>query len=127
MLQRDTTQLFNKFAPTIDSVAARLKVPAEFVWRILVKQAYVDFATNLVVVGLLFWLVRYFAYPGFEHMVLSDKQDIEAWDVWRIVVGIIAIIPLFFYVIFLIGSIGGVINPDYYALNTILDLAKPRR
>lgn len=125
MLQSDSTQaaIAAKVGGAIDAIAVRLKVPAQFVWRILMKQAYVEFYTDLAVIAFcLLWVIL--GIKSLLRMIEADRKHEkvpgEGLHIFAIVIGAVACLPLLLYTFFFFGDIGGVINPEYFALQSIL-------
>lgn len=114
----DTTlraQVFSR----IDAIGAKLGVAADHLWPILVRQSY---ATAVMgVIGAIFATavaVRLYTWiPG-----LHAKSDDDGYFFaeFLAVAGFIGCCAL--TLIFLLGAAGRFINPEFYALRSVLDM-----
>jgi hypothetical protein len=114
--------LQNQVADLLAKLAEQLGVGTEFLWGVLIKQAAVDGALAAVMVLLCF---AYFAgYGAFTAYCLKNTHSSEAADAARIF-GAILLIPVSVSWIWnLWMAVTALINPEYYALQQILEVLK---
>ena len=110
------SNFYDKTTEVISNLAKSLKVPAEHVYGVLVKQQVVK-SWTWVIVDLALFLIAGILWVSW----LKDKRDRDEW--WGL--------PTFFTIVFLgffAGSIStivtGFVNPEYGAINEILNLLK---
>ncbi|MBV5347541.1 hypothetical protein JZU46_04920 [bacterium] len=114
----------------LEQLAQKLGTTAEYLWSVLVKQAFVSAITDLIYVVIilfagygLFRLHKLFSkveengdciYEDYEDVTI--KPMIIVTSIWAF---------LFILCFFSIGNIiNGFINPEYWALNEVLDAFK---
>ena len=116
------TQVVDKFfentTEAIKELASALKVPAEHVYQILVKQQVVEGIVNLIVVIILLLLttgLSFWAYKAFDE---DSEAQFAAALISLLIVGILFII---FTVTFFSEGLPHWLNPEYGALKEILE------
>ncbi len=118
-------QIYSDVKSAINSIAAGLKVGAEHVYTVLVKQSIVEAITYMVVLLFgIFVICNWFkAYKSDEDWLA--KNDDPA------VLGIVRIIQLLFSIILIITGVvnidtivTGLINPEFGAISRILEIIK---
>lgn len=114
----------------IDHTASNLRVPAAHVWAVLERQALVEAAQNAIlfivalgvaVIPILMW-----------RRIANASADMNYWGAWddeSAIFGtmIVTVASIIFLVAALSGFIQGIgyaINPEYYALKTVLGVLK---
>ncbi|QFP93441.1 UNVERIFIED_ORG: hypothetical protein Xoosp15_176 [Xanthomonas phage Xoo-sp15] len=115
----------------IDELAKQLGVAAGHVYEVLVKQQYVDGISLLVKSGItiaILLLLMWYLFNKFmikNYTVIEDDYDF-GFLVW-IIGGILALVT-FFTILFIVGDITlgikKLMNPEYYALETLMDFMK---
>jgi hypothetical protein len=103
----------------IDSVAQKLGVAAEHVWPLMIKQQVVGGITDLF-----FGVVLAVAAYLLIRQAMKDLTTYEGSEERGLVLsflGGIAAIFAFFCIYF---SVGPIINPEYYAIQEILEVIK---
>lgn len=98
---------------TLTVLGQRFGATGEFLWHVLIRQAYVEFCVSVV------------AFVLLGTAMLSIRQAfVEGWrDADRFfapVVGCLLLIMWAVSGIFVIVSLPGVLNPEYFALQQIL-------
>ena len=133
--QADTSKLSHKIYADVKSaltgLASGLKVGAEHVYAVLVKQSIVDAITYLLigVIGFLIVLSWFRSYKSSEKWVAGEDGDFvddgpTMLGVVRIIQGVIGIV-MFLIMMFNISTVVmGFVNPEFGAIQTILDFAK---
>lgn len=115
----------------IEQLAQKLGTTAKYLWTVLIKQASISAATDilyfiLVIIGgiFLFKLHKYLSKERgeYEQSIYFDKEEIVT--IPMIIVAVIWGI-CFITCFFLIGDIiNGFFNPEYWALKEILEACK---
>lgn len=106
----------------IDAIGAKLGVAANHLWPVLVRQSYADAAIDLVL-GTTFALVAFRCYswlPGLWKK--SDGDDVYFMGVCLSTLGLVAATVA--VVVCLSQAAGRFINPEYYALQSVLDVLR---
>lgn len=118
----------------IQVVSEKLGVAAEALYPILIKQAYVE-GVEVLIQGLLSLVIAFISLKGVRHIWksyrkqrLSDKgiDDGEGFFMF-IGVFLLSLICIFFFVLGVeqvTDSIGAFLNPEWYALEMLLDKIK---
>lgn len=104
-----------KTGAAIESLAETLKVPAERVYSILVKQQSVIGFSQLLatILFLLLTIVFIVAYNN------SWRDEYDGWAIAAIFAGLIFVTIL---IIFICDGLPKLINPEYYAIKTIITI-----
>lgn len=121
------TQTFEAAKPALDSLAAKLGVAAGHMWAVLVRQAYVDAFSNLVFMAIIavMWFYAIKGYARYRKLDSRVREDVfEDWIFAFVFGGIIFGILTIAAVAALFISIGELVNPEYYAIKTVLDALK---
>lgn len=113
----------------LDAMAAKLGVAAGEVWRILVKQAFIDGVTDLIA-GLLIligsFLLGRFAYrhgvAAFDDATSHYDSDTHFWFAMWLGVG--TVVTLIAGLLFVYPSITELFNPQYVALTKLFNAMK---
>lgn len=114
-------------AEFLEKLANKLGVTVEHLWRILIKQAYIDAIQSLIFIafvysllGLLYWCHKRFSKKNNDGDTLYDEYE-EPLIIPMVIIFIVGII-LFIVSIFSISNvINGLFNPEYWALHEILN------
>lgn len=120
----------DKLGGFIDELAKQLGVAATHVYEVLVKQQFVEGISLLVKSGitvaillLVWYLINKLLFKKYH--VIEDDYDM-GFLIW--IVGAIVAVVTFFIVLNVVGDITlGVkklMNPEYYALETLMDFVK---
>lgn len=121
-----TERILDKYSgkayDAIKELATAMQVPAEYVYTILVKQAVVNSITYLFIYIIIFGII----YAGIRLVKKEIETDRDYGDdPFHGVVGAILLIVGFFGLVFvcttMATTVGGFINPEYYAIQEILD------
>lgn len=132
--------MFNNFisSSTVQSikdamtpVATAIGQGAQYGWTILIKQQYVVAATDVVwAIGLLLIIVGIWkvAQLAFKEQAANDEKnkynDGGAGILGALIV-VVGLAVFIFMCMFITDAIGHIINPDFYALQFLLDTVKP--
>lgn len=108
----------------LDALAARLAVPVSHLWAVLVRQAYVEFAT--MTVGMLVGWAVFGAL--FRWFLKEHAKDTNGWaddmefglGIASTLAGLLALGLTFSW----IAQLGYVANPEYFALTKVLGAFK---
>lgn len=115
-----TSEIYPDVKNAITEIARGLGVGAEYVWSVLVKQYVVIGIAEL----LKLLLVIVIATIGFifTYKVLKNNKEIT----WKIIPGLLCIFLSIIYIptIDYIVILQGLINPDFGAINYVLDFIK---
>jgi len=130
-------KVFDEVTNAIESLAKALEVPAEHVYKILVKQQFINSISNILVIiisFLVFHLILIYSFRDYiktneKYRKMYDRSEDyihydldESWWLFSIIPSIIIIIVTF---IFLICSfeniITGFANPEYGAIKDIIN------
>jgi hypothetical protein len=114
----------------IDALAAKLAVPVAHLWDVLVMQARIEAWTSLVWLPLVgaAWFAwwRVLAWARKNHTESQDR--FSDWGIIATLVGLVGAIALTVSSVQALalaaGSIGYLINPEYYAVKQILGALK---
>lgn len=105
----------------LDALAAKLGVTATHLWAVLVRQAYVEFATSVA-----FAVIIAIATYGFVRVVRHGIAQ-EWYDDYdglpQIFTGIVGIVLGVCWLVALVGVVQGIgylINPEYFALHEVI-------
>jgi len=116
----------NEVLQRIDALAAKLGVAAGEVWKILVKQSVVE-AWQQVATGVVFVLVMVaFIYFGrWCWKRYEESGGYGDWNTSALIAYSLALIPAVIAICSVITAISRFVNPEYYALQVILETLKP--
>jgi len=129
----DTTKLYQVVYSDIKSALAALgdslKVGSEYVYEILIKQQFVNSFTYLVflIISLLFGLFFFKGLFNKEELWLTEDKYDPNPTIIGIIRWVLGVSGLIFFIIFLHNMndcITGFINPEYGALNEIVNMIK---
>lgn len=97
----------------LDALAARFSVPAAHLWDILIRQAYVNF-----VIALVAFLITApaFGYATRRWLKADGYEEGERWGGVTLLTGVLFTGA----VLAVLSTVGGAVNPEYYALNAVL-------
>ena len=115
-----TKEVIEVVTTSLQPLADKLGTNGQYIWGLQVKQAYVD--GSIALVGLLFGLAIV-VLTVFLNLKYSDDEyyDFEFWS-------IVSIIPIIIGISFIYSTIVTVftafINPEYYALQHLIQLVK---
>lgn len=110
----------------IEQMAAKLGVAVQFVMSALIRQAYVE-AITWVVVDLLFIVVSVFIFRNIRKIVkwcYGEDDDLRTEAAILMVPAIIYIVCMLVCLCHIETIVTGFLNPEYWAIKQILDLAK---
>jgi hypothetical protein len=104
----------------LDALSARLGTPAAHLWAVLVRQAAVEFWTNTaiaVVLAMAFtfytrWVVRH-EWDSYSDSEMFAKVGVAVLGGFTLIGICIAV-----------SQVGYLVNPEYYALRTVLGAFK---
>lgn len=118
-MNEKTTQL-------IEQLAQKLGTTVEYLWSILLKQAFVDATTRLIIVicTIILGIILYKTHKSFSK---KNSNGYTSYDNKGYFIEIMVISTVLF-VVFILGSINcipyiinGYFNPEYWALCKILE------
>jgi hypothetical protein len=140
LLRNGGGQIYSDAKTVISELASALKVGAEHVYTVLVKQQIVNSITNLILYFILFLSLR-FSYiklrKGVNEIDEANKNIKSRYDVInysedsRTIVPFLALLCLCIIAAFSLGGVNktvtGFVNPEYGALKHIIDLINDNR
>jgi hypothetical protein len=101
----------------LDALAAKLGVAAGQLWEIMVRQVYVEVVRNgfLVVlsVGVFVWTIYFFT--AFRKKLYGDALEVSTS-----LTVIFAVLAVVVFSMSAYGIAGRLINPEFYALDTLM-------
>ncbi|AMO25866.1 hypothetical protein Thu_238 [Bacillus phage Thurquoise] len=120
----------DKLGSFIDELAKQLGVAATHVYEVLVKQQYVEGIGLLVKAGITIAILLFMWYLLNKFLIKNYAVIEEDYDfgflVW--IIGAILAVVTFFTILFVVGDITlgikKLLNPEYYALETLMDFMK---
>ena len=116
----------------IEQLAQKLGTTTEFIWEVLIKQAYISAITDIIyivliiIVGILIFKKHYKFSKIYkdDFGTTSEYDESESKIIFMIAIGMLWLIAAL-YTFFSIGNIiEGFANPEYWALKQILDAIK---
>lgn len=115
----------------LDKVAAKLGTSAEHIWPWFVRQQYVDsiyYAVIAVLTTTIFGTALYLCGKYWRKDWGDKKRGYSIWHsnhegLWVFVVGLSGICAAIFTIIG-ISQFGNIFNPEYHALQSIIEMAK---
>lgn len=119
----EINNVVNNLANNVTALAQAMKVPAEKVYGLLVKQQIVNSVVNCFVIVLLIFFVS----TGWKMWTKGDNCtgiEEDKYYATAVVCGFCAAIALMYSVACLQETITGFINPEYGAIKTIMDFVK---
>ena len=116
----------------IEQLAQKLGTTTEYLWSVLIKQAAISAATDLlylilVIIGLIVLIKLHFKFSIVKGDGWDNRSDYEKSDGLGIAMACIAVVlgGMFFVCFFSIGDIiNGFVNPEYWALDKVLSSIK---
>jgi TRAP-type C4-dicarboxylate transport system permease small subunit len=119
------TQVYNDVKDALSGMADALKVGAEHVYQILVKQQIVNSIT-LILCYVLFAFVAYFSFKLVFKAVAKGKEEdsYEPWNMLFIIPTIITISSIVFFSTTIQSCVTGFLNPEYGAIMEIKSFIK---
>lgn len=117
----------NQTTELLEKLAVQLGTTAEYLWSVLLVQARISAITDLIFL-ILAILSGYFLYRTHRYLSQGTKDMHSIYYgkgeavVIPMIIGLIIWIIFFFIMFFSIGNIiNGLFNPEYWALNKILN------
>lgn len=128
--QLDTSSTFKQMWGDVKQglvvLASNLKVGTEHVYYVLVKQQIVKAITYLIIAIIGFWMLMSFMnkFKSDERWATSNGKDIEGIGVLRVVQLLISAVLLFIAIMHVDTVVTGFVNPEYGAIENIIDIVK---
>lgn len=120
------SKVYNDVKAGISGLASALKVRAEHVYEVMVRQQVVESITNItkyLIFGIIIWVCFRLVFKHLKKDPHNDLEDAEAG-----VPFFIGIIFLIIWVIIFISTINetvtGFVNPEYGAIKAIINFIK---
>ncbi len=114
-----------EIAPLLETLAKKLGTTAEYLWAVLVKQAFIASCIDILQYIILGVATYFFIKLTKKYWLMGEEKR---WDtIWLIIPGIAGVALLLIWIVAFIAiqnTITGFINPEYWALNKILDVVK---
>lgn len=119
-------QALNMLGDAATKMSDMLQKTAPEVWRIMIRQQYAEAAVNVTLAALFFGVSIGLYYSTKKVLTVRDNRAYdEEWKVFAKVVVFVAILATSIIFVCNVGySIGRLINPEYYAIANMLELAK---
>ena len=124
-MNENTTQLMEKFGDKLDhhlqALAIQAGIATEHFWPIFVRQQMIEGVTSLFAM-VLSALIAFFLFKMF---INSSKEDNSPKNVIGFVFGMVLSIMCFGIMINEgANSIGKIFNPEYYAVQSLVEMVK---
>lgn len=119
----------DKELQALTALAEKLNTTAEYLWGVLVQQAYISFWTDivqyLITVVVVYFAIRFcsFAWKTSEDNTYDVDKDF-GFKALSIISGIIATILIIAFIFSIEGTITKIANPEYWALKQIVSTMK---
>ena len=113
----------DKTIQLLEALAAKLGTTAEYLWGVLIKQASIDATTHLIIISVLAIMVMLYV----KWLVNKLKDEDFDWDdhfgtqAIAIMMGAISFVGVLVMVKLIPGIVTGYMNPEYWALQKILE------
>lgn len=125
--KQDTTKItvrevYNDAKQVLSELGNALKVGSEHVYEVLVKQQLVSSITNVILYLLIIPTILLSIY--FTKKTDFDDEKTIPIFVIAVLLGACSIILIIKFVVSLDGTITGFVNPEYGAINQIMELIK---
>lgn len=129
----ETERLVDKYSgqvkELVSDLAESLKVPVEYVWEVLTKQALVESFTFIIILILGFILMLPFMkflkkVEDWDYIRDKDNNSLAGEFVFKLILGILGFISFIIGLFHIHIIVQGIVNPEYYALNKIFELLK---
>ena len=114
-----------EIAPLLEKLAEKLGVTVEYLWKVLLKQAFISFVTDLiqyallVIMSVIVWKIAKKVHREIENAVWDE---IAYLPLGGVIMGILILWIMVFSCI--PTTITALINPEYWALDKILSQIK---
>ncbi len=114
-----------EIAPLLEKLAGQLGTTTEYLWGILIKQAPINSLISIFQYFILF-IITYIGWKIFKkaYKMADDENWDDLWLILPVLVGLTFIILWISCFFSLTSTINGFINPEYWALNRILEIIK---
>lgn len=121
-------ELITKLQPLLDSLAVKLGTTSEYLWKILMKQVYVEAAQDLVAV-VFFSIFTYVGIRGIswakKDMKRENRSDYDDTGFYVMIGSIAAIVFSAVVILACLNSfVAKIINPEYQSIKMIFDFIK---
>lgn len=118
----------NETASLLNKLADKLGTTAENLWAILLHQAPVDATVTLIqsVIFLLTPFIVYKVHRRIEKMEYGYGEN-DAYGILMILSAIVSVVLVIIVICSISTIINGYLNPQYWALEKILDTLKPAK
>lgn len=123
----------DKIMPILEKLAEKFNTTTDHLWEIIVGQAMVVFATNvlLYILGIIICIIGIKAMViFFRRAILPSEEDTldnpygMAFVISIIVVSLITLSTTVFFLLSITNTITALVNPEYWALNEVFYLLK---
>lgn len=114
----------------LEQLAEKLGTTTEYLWGVLITQAKVSAIIDLMyivlvsIIGVIIWKVH-------KHLMKKDADgDTKYYDLEELAIVPMVIVSIIWGVLFVVcffslgNIISGFVNPDYWALEQVLDIVK---
>ena len=126
----ETIEVIKELSPIITKIANQLGVASEHIWGVLVRQAYVEGITDLMLCLVIIVLtVCYWKFIRYAHKKICYQSEKDSWDSdilapIYVTGAILGFIGAILFVIGMSSAVGKFLNPEYYALQILTNLIK---
>lgn len=108
----------------LKELAAKLGTTAEHLWSVLIRQAYISFATDLVlyfVLALAMWLSFKKLFPFLSNRIHEDPDGDFAYWIAAGMTATLLVLCILLAIFNITDTVTKIANPEYWALMRILD------
>lgn len=116
--------IYSDIKEAISGLAEGLNVGAKHVYTVLVKQQLVNSFTNLLILGISLFLIFSFLKSYKSEEIWETHDNPTGLGIYRILQGLIGLTLFIFFVANISETITGLINPEYGAMENIIELIK---
>jgi len=103
----------------LEQLAVQLGTTAEYLWGVLVRQAYVNAIISIIIEIVFFIFIATYIKLLIKYIHKSDSDD---YGIPLFIGGFISIIMFGFMIGGILDIVTGFVNPEYWALKEILRL-----
>lgn len=127
----ETERMVDKYSgqvkELVSDLAESLKVPVEYVWEVLTKQALVESITFIIilVLGFIFMLpfIKFSKkVKDWDYLRDKNKNSLVGEFVFKLILSVIGLVSFAIGLFNIDVIVQGIVNPEYYALNKIFEL-----
>lgn len=101
----------------IEELALKLGTTTEYLWSVLIHQAFISSIIDCVLYTMYF-VFMYYMYKGYKYMLKEEKD--EEYIQLVLFLSAVSIVFTIVFILTISSTITGFLNPEYWALEKIL-------